>query len=105
MFQNCKRLWCFPWAVTAVGDGTVALRAVDRGSRLAADRRGVSHAHYCGAPTAHLMVINAPGAHFYSGPSREPDSRPASAGPRRPLGASLGWPEVELPATCPCIRG
>jgi fatty-acyl-CoA synthase len=54
--------WCFPWAVTAVGARHVALRAVDadRVWQLI-DQERVTH--YSGAPTVHLMVINAPTAH------------------------------------------
>ncbi|HEY1590509.1 MAG TPA: acyl--CoA ligase family protein [Solirubrobacteraceae bacterium] len=59
--------WCFPWAVTAVGARHVALRAVDadRVWQLI-DEEHVTH--YCGAPTVHLMVINAPGAHSLDQP-------------------------------------
>ncbi len=59
--------WCFPWAVTAVGARHVALRAVDadRVWQLIDEERVT---HYCGAPTVHLMIINAPGAHSLEQP-------------------------------------
>jgi fatty-acyl-CoA synthase len=51
--------WCFPWTLAAVGGTNVCLRRVDveRIYNLIATE-GVTH--YCGAPTVHYMLINAP---------------------------------------------
>jgi fatty-acyl-CoA synthase len=53
--------WCFPWAVAAVGGVQVCLRRFEPAAvwRLLAEE-GVSH--YCGAPTVHLGLVNAPEA-------------------------------------------
>ena len=53
--------WCFPWTLAAVGGTNVCLRRVDVQhiyELIAAE--GVTH--YCGAPTVHYMLINAPPA-------------------------------------------
>ncbi len=53
--------WCFPWTLAAVGGTNVCLRRVDVQHiyELIATE-GVTH--YCGAPTVHYMLINAPPA-------------------------------------------
>ena len=51
--------WCFPWTLAAVVGTNVCLRRVDIEQiyDLFA-QEGVTH--YCGAPTVHYMLINAP---------------------------------------------
>jgi fatty-acyl-CoA synthase len=51
--------WCFPWTIAAVAGTNICLRRVDVHQiyELFA-REGVTH--YCGAPTVHYMLINAP---------------------------------------------
>ena len=51
--------WCFPWTLAAVAGTNICLRRVDVGKiyDLIA-QEGVTH--YCGAPTVHHMLINAP---------------------------------------------
>ncbi|MCX6044359.1 MAG: acyl-CoA synthetase [Chloroflexi bacterium] len=51
--------WCFPWTLAAVVGTNVCLRRVDVNLiyDLIADEK-VSH--YCGAPTVHNMLVNAP---------------------------------------------
>ena len=71
--------WCFPWAVTAVGARHVALRAVDADLVWQLiDQERVTH--YSGAPTVHLMVINAPAAH----PLEQPVTAMVAASPPSP---------------------
>jgi fatty-acyl-CoA synthase len=51
--------WCFPWTLAAVAGTSVCLRRVD--VNLIYDlieRERVTH--YCGAPTVHNMLVNAP---------------------------------------------
>ncbi len=51
--------WCFPWTLAAVIGTNVCLRRVDVDliySLIA--QEGVTH--YCGAPTVHSMLVNAP---------------------------------------------
>jgi fatty-acyl-CoA synthase len=51
--------WCFPWTLAAVAGTNVCLRRVD--VELIYDliaREQVTH--YCGAPTVHHMLVNAP---------------------------------------------
>ncbi len=51
--------WCFPWTLAAVAGTSVCLRKVD--VNLIYDlieQEGVTH--YCGAPTVHNMLVNAP---------------------------------------------
>ncbi len=51
--------WCFPWTLAAVAGTSVCLRKVrpDLIYDLIA-QEGVTH--YCGAPTVHYMLVNAP---------------------------------------------
>jgi fatty-acyl-CoA synthase len=51
--------WCFPWTLAAVAGTNVCLRRVEVNLiyELIA-REGVTH--YCGAPTVHYMLLNAP---------------------------------------------
>ncbi len=51
--------WCFPWTLAANVGTSVCLRKVRAEDiyRLIADE-GVTH--YCGAPTVHYMLVNAP---------------------------------------------
>jgi fatty-acyl-CoA synthase len=51
--------WCFPWTLAAVVGTNVCLRRVDVDLIYELiDNEGVTH--YCGAPTVHYMLINAP---------------------------------------------
>ncbi|RIK37792.1 MAG: acyl-CoA synthetase [Chloroflexi bacterium] len=51
--------WCFPWTLAAVVGTNVCLRRVDVNQIYDLfEREGVTH--YCGAPTVHYMLINAP---------------------------------------------
>ena len=51
--------WCFPWTMAAVAGTNVCLRRVD--VNLIYDLIAQEHVtHYCGAPTVHHMLINAP---------------------------------------------
>jgi fatty-acyl-CoA synthase len=51
--------WCFPWTLAAVAGTNVCLRRVD--VNLIYDLIAQEHVtHYCGAPTVHHMLINAP---------------------------------------------
>lgn len=51
--------WCFPWTLAAVGGTSVCLRKV-RADLIyeLMEKEGVTH--YCGAPTVHYMLVNAP---------------------------------------------
>ncbi len=51
--------WCFPWTLAAVAGTSICLRKVrpDLIYDLIA-QEGVTH--YCGAPTVHYMLVNAP---------------------------------------------
>ncbi|MBX3015995.1 MAG: acyl-CoA synthetase [Caldilineaceae bacterium] len=51
--------WCFPWTLAAVGGTSVCLRKV-RPDLIydLIEREGVTH--YCGAPTVHYLLVNAP---------------------------------------------
>ena len=51
--------WCFPWTMAAVAGTNVCLRRVDVNQiyDLIAQENVT---HYCGAPTVHHMLINAP---------------------------------------------
>ncbi len=51
--------WCFPWTLAAVVGTNVCLRRVDVNLiyDLIADEQVT---HYCGAPTVHNMLVNAP---------------------------------------------
>ncbi len=51
--------WCFPWTLAAVAGVNVCLRRVDVGLvyELIIRERVT---HYCGAPTVHYMLANAP---------------------------------------------
>ena len=51
--------WCFPWTLAAVAGTNVCLRRVDVNQiyDLIAQEQVT---HYCGAPTVHHMLINAP---------------------------------------------
>ena len=53
--------WCFPWTLAAAVGTNVCLRRVDV-DRIydLFEHEGVTH--YCGAPTVHYMLINAPEA-------------------------------------------
>jgi fatty-acyl-CoA synthase len=54
--------WCFTWAVTAVGATHVCLRKLDASiiwNLLTSE--GVTH--FNGAPTVHILLVNAPEAH------------------------------------------
>jgi fatty-acyl-CoA synthase len=51
--------WCFPWTLAAVVGTNVCLRRVDVNRIYELfEREGVTH--YCGAPTVHYMLVNAP---------------------------------------------
>ncbi len=51
--------WCFPWTLAAAVGTNVCLRRVDVDQIYDLfEREGVTH--YCGAPTVHYMLINAP---------------------------------------------
>ncbi|MCL4862659.1 MAG: acyl-CoA synthetase [Caldilineaceae bacterium] len=51
--------WCFPWTLAAAVGTNVCLRRVDVDQIYDLfEREGVTH--YCGAPTVHSMLINAP---------------------------------------------
>jgi fatty-acyl-CoA synthase len=51
--------WCFPWTLAAIAGTNVCLRRVDVNAIYDLfEREGVTH--YCGAPTVHYMLINAP---------------------------------------------
>jgi fatty-acyl-CoA synthase len=51
--------WCFPWTLAAVVGTNVCLRRVDVNLIYELiEKEGVTH--YCGAPTVHYMLINAP---------------------------------------------
>ena len=51
--------WCFPWTLAAVAGTSVCLRKV-RPDLIydLIEQEGVTH--YCGAPTVHYMLVNAP---------------------------------------------
>lgn len=51
--------WCFPWTLAAVAGTSVCLRKV-RADLIydLIEQEGVTH--YCGAPTVHYMLVNAP---------------------------------------------
>ncbi len=51
--------WCFPWTLAAVAGTNVCLRRVEVNAiyDLIAQERVT---HYCGAPTVHYMLVNAP---------------------------------------------
>jgi len=51
--------WCFPWTMAANAGTNVCLRRVDAKLILDAIRQH-KVTHYCGAPTVHSMLINAP---------------------------------------------
>lgn len=51
--------WCFPWTMAAIAGTNVCLRRVDVNQIY--DLIAKEHVtHYCGAPTVHHMLINAP---------------------------------------------
>jgi beta-lactamase class A len=53
--------WCFPWTVAARAGVNVCLRKVDAQAMFNAMRdHGVTH--YCGAPSVHGLLVNAPAA-------------------------------------------
>jgi fatty-acyl-CoA synthase len=54
--------WCFTWGVTAVAGTHICLRKLDP-ARVweLIDSEGVTH--FCGAPTVHISLVNAPQAH------------------------------------------
>ncbi len=54
--------WCFTWGVTAVAGTHICLRRVDP-ARVweLIESEGVTH--FCGAPTVHISLVNAPQAH------------------------------------------
>lgn len=51
--------WCFPWTLAAVAGTSICLRKV-RADLIyeLIEQEGVTH--YCGAPTVHYMLVNAP---------------------------------------------
>jgi fatty-acyl-CoA synthase len=53
--------WCFPWTLAAVAGTNVCLRRVDV-NQIYDLIAGEQVTHYCGAPTVHHMLINAPEA-------------------------------------------
>jgi fatty-acyl-CoA synthase len=54
--------WCFTWGVTAVAGTHICLRKLDP-ARVweLIESEGVTH--FCGAPTVHISLVNAPSAH------------------------------------------
>jgi fatty-acyl-CoA synthase len=54
--------WCFPWGVTAVAGTHICLRKPDPARVWGLiESEGVTH--FCGAPTVHISLVNAPQAH------------------------------------------
>ncbi len=51
--------WCFPWTLAAVAGTSVCLRKV-RADLIYDLIEQESVTHYCGAPTVHYMLVNAP---------------------------------------------
>ncbi len=51
--------WCFPWTLAAVAGTSVCLRKV-RADLIYELIEQESVTHYCGAPTVHYMLVNAP---------------------------------------------
>lgn len=51
--------WCFPWTLAAVAGTSICLRKV-RADLIydLIEQEGITH--YCGAPTVHYMLVNAP---------------------------------------------
>src|SRR5262245_18668691 len=71
--------WCFPWTVPAQIGVNVCLRKVEAGPIFDAIREhGVTH--YCGAPSVHSLMINAP-AELKQGITRRVKAMVAGAAP------------------------
>jgi len=51
--------WCFPWTLAAVAGTSVCLRKV-RAELIYDLMEAEGVTHYCGAPTVHYMLVNAP---------------------------------------------